>query len=265
MSTSKSASPASRAAATRSGRETVPNSGPMKMAARFSAPCLVAFDVAAFGADQIARPGREGGEGDLVFLVRLLHAGRLEIFQDHLDEVPLVAVRRLCVHRGVDQFVVLIHGQHAVRRQALHGERPGHADLLLVLVGLVVEVFELGFGGDGRVDLLLPGDALLPPLGVQLPRLLRPFRHRPRGGFPIPPTSCSSAWLSLFAQRFQHFLILFPDHVDLGVVGDGFEGDMRHALIDEALADVAARGLGRGAVRVTSASLIWPSRLSASR
>src|SRR5688572_12010564 len=37
MSTSKPASPASRAASTRSGRVTVPNSGPMKMPARFSA------------------------------------------------------------------------------------------------------------------------------------------------------------------------------------------------------------------------------------
>ena len=52
----------------------------------------VAFDIAAFGADQIARPGRERGEGDLVFLVRLLHAGGLEVFQDHLDEAPLLAV-----------------------------------------------------------------------------------------------------------------------------------------------------------------------------
>src|SRR5207249_4153459 len=36
ISTSKPESPASRAAATKSGRVTVPNSGPMKMAARFS-------------------------------------------------------------------------------------------------------------------------------------------------------------------------------------------------------------------------------------
>ena len=46
----------------------------------------LAFHVAAFGADQIARPGRERGEGDPVFLVRLLHAGGLEVLQDHLGE-----------------------------------------------------------------------------------------------------------------------------------------------------------------------------------
>ena len=67
----------------------MPNSGPMKMAARFS---VAAFHVAAFGADQVARPGGECGEGDLVFLVRLLHAGGLEVFQDHLGEV-LLALR----------------------------------------------------------------------------------------------------------------------------------------------------------------------------
>ena len=61
----------------------------MKMAARFS---VVAFHVAAFGADQIAGPGREGGEGDPVLLVRLLHAGGLEVFQDHLGEGLLRSV-----------------------------------------------------------------------------------------------------------------------------------------------------------------------------
>ena len=52
----------------------------------------VALDIAAFGADQIARPGRERREGDLVFLVRLLHPGGLEVLQNHLDEAPLLAV-----------------------------------------------------------------------------------------------------------------------------------------------------------------------------
>ena len=74
---------------TRSARWTVPNSGPMKMAARFS---VVAFQVAAFGADQLARPGGERGEGDPVLLVRLLHAGGLEVLQDHLRERLLGSV-----------------------------------------------------------------------------------------------------------------------------------------------------------------------------
>ena len=37
-----------------------------------------------------------------------------------------------------------------------------------------------------------------------------------------------------------------PDDVDLGVVGDGFEGDVRHALIDETVADVALHWLRAG-------------------
>ena len=43
------------------------------------------------------------------------------------------------------------------------------------------------------------------------------------------------------AEGLQGFLRRLPDHVDLGVVGDGFEGDVGHALVDEALADVASR------------------------
>ena len=143
----------------------------MKMAARFS---VVAFQVAAFGADQIAGPGRERGEGDPVLLVRLLHAGGLEVLQDHLGEGLLGLVLGAVLLEAVDQLVVLVHAEHAVRAEALDGEGTGDADLLLVLVGLVVEVLELGLGGDGGVDLLLPGDAGLPPVGVQLLRSLRP-------------------------------------------------------------------------------------------
>ena len=145
----------------------------MKMAARFR-PIRVAFHVAAFGADEIAGPGRERGEGDLVFLVRLLHAGGLQVLQDHLGESLLVRVFGASSQR-IDQLVVLIHAEDAMRREALDRERPGHADLLLVVVGLVVEVFKLGLGGDGGVDLLLAGDARLPPVGVQLLRRLRPL------------------------------------------------------------------------------------------
>ena len=143
---------------------------------------------------------------------------------------------------AVDQFVVLIHAQHAVRAEALDGERTGHADLLLVLVGLVVEVFELGLGGDGRVDLLLPGDARLPPFGVQLLRCLRPLVVRLARNFPFLPVLLERG-VQLLAQRLQLRLPLVPDDIDLGVVGDGLERDVRHALIDEAMADVAVHRL----------------------
>ena len=76
-----------------------------------------------------------------------------------------------------------------MRGEALDGERPGDADLLLVVVGLVVEIFELGFGGDGGVDFLLAGDALLPPFRVEFLRAVRATCLRLRGGFPILPIS----------------------------------------------------------------------------
>src|SRR3546814_6255739 len=45
-----------------------------------------------FRSDQIAGPWDERGEADLVVLVRLLHAGSLQVFQDHLHEVAFFAV-----------------------------------------------------------------------------------------------------------------------------------------------------------------------------
>ena len=49
----------------------------------------------------------------------------------------------------------------------------------------------------------------------------------------------------MFAQRLELPLPLVPDDVDLGVIGDGFERDVRYALVNEAVADVAARRVGR--------------------
>src|SRR5436190_17012476 len=87
INTSKLASPHSRAASTRSGRVTVPNSGPMKIPAPFG----LAFEVATFRANVIAGPGSERRKRDLVFLVSLLNSGALQIFQDHLRKTLLCA------------------------------------------------------------------------------------------------------------------------------------------------------------------------------
>ena len=99
----------------------------------------------------------------------------------------------------------------AVRRQALDGERPGDPHALLVLVGLVVEVLEVGLGRDGGVDLLLPRDARLPPVGVQPPsRCGRPFRVGLARDLPIPPTSASERRVQLLAQRLQRLPATSP-------------------------------------------------------
>ena len=50
----------------------------------------------------------------------------------------------------------------------------------------------------------------------------------------------------LIEERTDLGLPALPDDVDLGIVGDGLEGDMRHALVDEAVADVATHRLGAG-------------------
>jgi hypothetical protein len=44
------------------------------------------------------------------------------------------------------------------------------------------------------------------------------------------------ATAELLAQRLQLGLPLLPDHVDLGVVGDGLQRDVGHPLVDEPLA-----------------------------
>jgi len=128
----------------------------------------LAFQVAGFGADQLAGPGREGDKGDTVLLVRLLNAGGLEVLHDHLGEGLLnsIFVAAFLNLQWVDQIVVLINAQHAVGAEALHGEGTGHADLLLIVIWFIVEIFKFGPGSDGFVDLLLPGYAGLPPVGM---------------------------------------------------------------------------------------------------
>ena len=87
---------------------------------------LFILSISPLGTNERAGPRREGGEGNPVFLVRLLHASGLEVFQDHLLETLLLALAGL---ERIDQLVVLVHAQHAVRRQAFHGERPGPREL----------------------------------------------------------------------------------------------------------------------------------------
>ena len=141
----------------------------------------IALHVAAFCAHQVARPRRERGEGDLVFLVRLLNAGGLQVFQNHLDKILRRVVPELGIGEGVNQFVILVHSQHAMGEEAFDGERAGHADDFVVLVGFVVEVLEFGLGGDRRVNFFLPGDARFPPFGVQFLRRFWPLLIRSRG------------------------------------------------------------------------------------
>ena len=102
--------------------------------------------------------------------MRLLHARGVQVLQDHGRKVLLSVVAGLALGEMVDQLVILVHTERTVRRQALHRERASDADDASILVRLVVQVLEVRFGGDGRIDLLLPRDARLPPVAVQFGR-----------------------------------------------------------------------------------------------
>jgi hypothetical protein len=143
----------------------------------------------------------------------------------------------------VDQLIVLIDAEHAVRTQGFHRERAGHSHFALVLVGPIVEVLELRLSGDGLVDLLLTRDPGGPPGGVERVRDGRPFRVRLARDLPFLPVRLERG-VQLFAKRPKGFLPLLPDHVDLGIVRDGLQRDVRYALVDKAVADVAVGRLG---------------------
>ena len=173
--------------------------------------------------------------------MRLLDAGGFEIVEDHRGEVLILAVPATGFGDAVDELVVLVDGERAVRRQALHGEGAGDADFLVVFVGLVVEVFVVGFGGDGGIDLLLSDDALFPPIHVNSSDLLGPSLVGGAGDFPFL-VRCAERGVQFPAQRLQPFLELLPNDIDFGIVGDGLERDVGDALVDEALANVVVGG-----------------------
>ena len=107
-----------------------------------------------------------------------------------------------------------------MRRQAFHCKRAGDADFLVVFVGLVVEVFVVGLGGNGSVDFLLPVNALFPPVRVNFSDFLGPSVVGIAGDFPFF-VGCAERIVQFLTQRLQRFLEFLPDYVDFGVVGDG--------------------------------------------
>ncbi len=192
-----------------------------------------ALHIATFGADALAGPGDQRCEHDFVFFVRLLHARGFQIFKNHADEVG--GIFAFGGEVRFQQLVVFIYGERAMRRQALYRERPGYAHLALIFVGLVIEVFVLGFGGDGGVDFLLARDACLPPFRVQAFGFGGPGVFGFARDLPFFPRLFQCR-VERPAQGFERELILVPDDVDFGVVGDGFQRDVRNAFVVEALA-----------------------------
>lgn len=119
----------------------------------------------------------------------LLHSGGFEVFENDLDEVAFFTVARALIADfagvGVDEFVVFVHAQHAVGGETFDGEGTGDADLFLVLIGLVVEILEVGLGGDGGINGLLTGDAGLPEPGEGCMGAGGPVGGGIAGDFPV--------------------------------------------------------------------------------
>ncbi len=76
---------------------------------------------------------------------------------------------------------------------------------------------------------------------MQLPRLLGPFGISLARDLPFPPFQVEDRVESI-EELFERRLELLPDHVDLCVIRDGLQCDMRDSFTNEALADVAMRG-----------------------
>ena len=71
-----------------------------------------------------------------------------------------------------------LHGARLVTAKlegTLDREGTGYTNLALVFIGFIVEVFVIRLGSDGGIDLFLSGDALVPPLFMELLYLVRPF------------------------------------------------------------------------------------------
>ena len=126
--------------------------------------------------------------------------------------------------------------------RALDREGTGHADLFLVLVGLVVEIFKLGFGGDGGVDLLLPGDAGLPPVGMQFLRGIWPLVIGLPRNFPFVPFFLERR-VQLIRAAAPASPATSPRSHQSPHCWRWIERDVRHALIDEAVSNVSVHGL----------------------
>jgi hypothetical protein len=91
-------------------------------------------------------------------------AGDAQILQHHCAEIRFRHALRPALEgafrrRHLAPECVVARGHDAMRRKAFDREGAGHADLRLVLVRTVVEQLDISGLRDGRVDLLLPGDA----------------------------------------------------------------------------------------------------------
>ena len=144
------------------------------------------------------------------------------------------------VGRLRDDIPVLIHSQDTVGRDALDCERPCHAHLTEVFIGLVVQILVVGIGCNGGVNLFLAGNTSLPPPGVEalsprpamnllgiarnlplLPRYLQVHGSTRSGAVPGP------FWAASQITSISELLEMARS------------SDVRYPLVDKALANIA--------------------------
>jgi hypothetical protein len=176
------------------------------------------FEVATFSADVFPRPSGEASEVYFAFFVGLLDSSGFEVGEDDFGEVGGFIGRIGFVIR-INQFVVFINGNDAVRREAFDGEGASDADGAFVFVGFVIEVFLIGFGRDRCVNLFLSRNAIVPPVLMEFLGFFGPGFVGFAGDLPFFPVLFEGG-VELGAEGFEFGLEFFPDHIDFGIVGD---------------------------------------------
>ena len=141
--------------------------------------------------------------------MRLLDARGLEVLQDHPSKILVFTVTELGFGNIVNEFVVLINPQQSVGRKAVYRKRACDTNFLFVMVRFVVEILEIGLGGDGSIDPLLPGDALLPPICMNPSNLRGPGVVSLAGDFPFLPGCAERAGLIVHVT-VPNVLGIFP-------------------------------------------------------
>ena len=94
---------------------------------------------------------------------------------------------------------------------------------------------------------------------MRVARLLAPGGVRLAGDLPFFPLFAQLR-IEGRAQRLQRALPFFVNDVDLGIVGNGLQRDVRHTLIDEAQADIVEGRRGGGAAIIQLRFLGLPFR-----
>src|SRR5690606_24027740 len=162
-------------------------------------------------------------------------------FQHHFREaLDGATVGRNPTLKRVNQLVVFIDHKGSVRRNALNSKWSRYSYHPRILVGLVVQILELRPGRNRRVDLLLTLDAELPPLRVDPFCLIGPAVVGGARYLPFLPALAENR-IQLLPERLKSFLKLFPDNINLCVVGNRAQCDPRYPMIDKALTNISRR------------------------